>query len=81
MAMTMIIKHVGFCSSCIIIFFDLLVGVDIVLDPLGGSDSTKGFSLLKPMGKIIHFGKLLISFLNVNSHIYIQIVDYILINC
>jgi len=31
-------------------------GVDIVLDPLGGADSTKGYNLLKPMGKIIHFG-------------------------
>jgi len=31
-------------------------GVDIVLDPLSGADSTKGFDLLKPFGKIIHFG-------------------------
>ncbi|XP_072417654.1 synaptic vesicle membrane protein VAT-1 homolog [Chiloscyllium punctatum] len=31
-------------------------GVDIVLDPLGGSDTTKGFNLLKPMGKIILYG-------------------------
>lgn len=31
-------------------------GVDIVLDPLSGEDSTKGFDLLKPLGKIIHFG-------------------------
>ncbi|KAH0626981.1 hypothetical protein JD844_002329, partial [Phrynosoma platyrhinos] len=31
-------------------------GVDIVMDPLGGSDTTKGFNLLKPMGKIITYG-------------------------
>ncbi|XP_072228896.1 synaptic vesicle membrane protein VAT-1 homolog [Leuresthes tenuis] len=31
-------------------------GVDIVLDPLGGSDTQKGFSLLKPMGMLIAFG-------------------------
>jgi len=29
-----------------------------VLDPLNGADATKGYSLLKPMGKIIHFGDL-----------------------
>uniref|UniRef100_A0A8C6WHE3 Vesicle amine transport 1 n=1 Tax=Neogobius melanostomus TaxID=47308 RepID=A0A8C6WHE3_9GOBI len=31
-------------------------GVDIVLDPLGGSDTQKGYNLLKPMGSIIVFG-------------------------
>lgn len=31
-------------------------GVDVVLDPLGGSDTQKGFNLLKPMGSIIVFG-------------------------
>ena len=31
-------------------------GVDIVLDPLSGDDSGKGFELLKPMGNIIHYG-------------------------
>jgi len=31
-------------------------GVDIVMDPLSGSDSVKGFNLLKPLGKIIHYG-------------------------
>lgn len=31
-------------------------GVDIVLDPLNGGDAAKGYRLLKPMGKIIHFG-------------------------
>ncbi|XP_063339073.1 synaptic vesicle membrane protein VAT-1 homolog [Pelmatolapia mariae] len=31
-------------------------GVDIVLDPLGGSDTQKGYSLLKPLGMIIVFG-------------------------
>ncbi|CAJ0935868.1 unnamed protein product [Ranitomeya imitator] len=28
-------------------------GVDIVLDPLGGSDTCKGYNLLKPMGKLV----------------------------
>ncbi|XP_034990207.2 synaptic vesicle membrane protein VAT-1 homolog [Zootoca vivipara] len=31
-------------------------GVDVVLDPLGGSDTTKGFNLLKPMGKLVTYG-------------------------
>jgi NADPH:quinone reductase-like Zn-dependent oxidoreductase len=31
-------------------------GVDIVLDPLNGVDAAKGYALLKPFGKIIHFG-------------------------
>ncbi|NXO76131.1 VAT1 protein, partial [Sitta europaea] len=31
-------------------------GVDIVLDPLGGSDTSKAFNLLKPMGKVITYG-------------------------
>ncbi|NXL82926.1 VAT1 protein, partial [Alectura lathami] len=31
-------------------------GVDIVLDPLGGSDTAKAFHLLKPMGKVIIYG-------------------------
>ncbi|KAM5274203.1 synaptic vesicle membrane protein VAT-1 homolog [Ctenodactylus gundi] len=31
-------------------------GVDIVMDPLGGSDTAKGYNLLKPMGKIITYG-------------------------
>ncbi|KAJ0060327.1 hypothetical protein NL108_010085, partial [Boleophthalmus pectinirostris] len=31
-------------------------GVDVVLDPLGGSDTQKGFNLLKPMGSIVVFG-------------------------
>lgn len=35
----------------------LSVGVDIVLDPLGGSDTQKGFSLLKPLGMLIAFGE------------------------
>ncbi|NWV61229.1 VAT1 protein, partial [Malurus elegans] len=40
-------------------FYLLLIpspGVDIVLDPLGGSDTAKAFNLLKPMGKIIIYG-------------------------
>nr|XP_057904141.1 synaptic vesicle membrane protein VAT-1 homolog [Doryrhamphus excisus] len=31
-------------------------GLDIVLDPLGGSDTHKGYNLLKPMGKLITYG-------------------------
>ncbi|XP_061612588.1 synaptic vesicle membrane protein VAT-1 homolog [Phyllopteryx taeniolatus] len=31
-------------------------GVDIVLDPLGGADTQKGFNLLKPLGSLIVFG-------------------------
>lgn len=31
-------------------------GLDIVLDPLGGSDTHKAFGLLKPMGSLIVFG-------------------------
>ncbi|XP_072028837.1 synaptic vesicle membrane protein VAT-1 homolog [Amphiura filiformis] len=31
-------------------------GVDIVLDPLCGADTKKGYDLLKPMGKLIIFG-------------------------
>jgi len=36
--------------------FISVVGVNIVLDPLNGADAAKGYSLLKPMGKIIHYG-------------------------
>lgn len=32
-------------------------GVDIVMDPLGGSDTAKGYNLLKPMGKVITYGE------------------------
>ncbi|XP_035260437.1 synaptic vesicle membrane protein VAT-1 homolog [Anguilla anguilla] len=31
-------------------------GLDIILDPLGGSDTHKAFNLLKPMGKLITYG-------------------------
>ncbi|KAG2461050.1 VAT1 protein, partial [Polypterus senegalus] len=31
-------------------------GVDVVLDPLGGSDTSKAFNLLKPMGKLVTYG-------------------------
>ncbi|KAJ8253708.1 hypothetical protein COCON_G00203200 [Conger conger] len=31
-------------------------GLDIVLDPLGGSDTHKGYNLLKPMGKLVTYG-------------------------
>lgn len=31
-------------------------GVDIVMDPLNGEHSIKGYELLKPMGRIVHFG-------------------------
>jgi synaptic vesicle membrane protein VAT-1 len=32
-------------------------GVDIVLDPLNGENAIKGYDLLKPFGRIIHYGK------------------------
>ena len=38
-------------------YFQFPLGVDIVLDPLGGSDTSKAFNLLKPMGKLITYGK------------------------
>ncbi|XP_068162038.1 synaptic vesicle membrane protein VAT-1 homolog [Antennarius striatus] len=31
-------------------------GVDIVLDPLGGADTQKGFGLLRPLGALVVFG-------------------------
>lgn len=31
-------------------------GMDIILDPLGGTDTHKGYNLLKPMGKLITYG-------------------------
>ena len=31
-------------------------GVDVVLDPLNGPDSIRGYQLLKPFGRIVHFG-------------------------
>lgn len=31
-------------------------GVDVVLDPLNGENAIKGYGLLKPLGKIIHYG-------------------------
>lgn len=31
--------------------------MDIILDPLGGSDTHKAYNLLKPMGKLIAYGK------------------------
>ena len=34
-------------------------GVDIVLDPLGGADTKKGYNLLKPLGIIVMFGTFL----------------------
>lgn len=39
-------------------FCFLAAGVDIVLDPLGGSDTQKGFGLLKPLGTLITFGEI-----------------------
>uniref|UniRef100_A0A8C6QDH0 Enoyl reductase (ER) domain-containing protein n=1 Tax=Nannospalax galili TaxID=1026970 RepID=A0A8C6QDH0_NANGA len=35
-------------------------GVDIVMDPLGGSDTAKGYNLLKPMGKVVTYGELVV---------------------
>ena len=34
-----------------------MTGVDIVMDPLGGSDTAKGYNLLRPMGKLITYGE------------------------
>lgn len=31
-------------------------GVDVVLDPLNGENSIKGYELLKPLGRIVHYG-------------------------
>lgn len=31
-------------------------GVDVVLDPLNGENSIKGFDLLRPLGRIVHYG-------------------------
>lgn len=31
-------------------------GVDVVLDPLNGDNSIKGYELLRPLGRIVHFG-------------------------
>ncbi|CAF2698434.1 unnamed protein product [Rotaria sp. Silwood2] len=31
-------------------------GVDIIMDPLNGEDSVRGYNLLKPLGRIIYFG-------------------------
>ncbi|KAE8283441.1 Synaptic vesicle membrane protein VAT-1-like protein [Larimichthys crocea] len=31
-------------------------GLDVILDPLGGSDTHKAYNLLKPMGKLITYG-------------------------
>ena len=36
---------------------DLFSGIDIVLDPLAGEDATKAYNLLKPLGKVVHYGK------------------------
>lgn len=47
----MVIKHLYFCLC--------VSGLDIVLDPLGGSDTHKGYNLLKPMGKLISYGETL----------------------
>lgn len=34
-----------------------LIGVDIIMDPLNGEDSVRGYGLLKPLGRIIYFGR------------------------
>lgn len=31
-------------------------GVDVVLDPLNGENSIKGYDLLRPLGRIVHYG-------------------------
>lgn len=46
-------------------------GVDIVLDPLGGSDTKKGYNLLKPLGIIVCYGLLpMVFYLNYGSHVF-----------
>lgn len=34
-----------------------VTGVDIVMDPLGGSDTARAYHLLKPMGKVVTYGE------------------------
>lgn len=46
-----------FTSTKLSVCICLFSGVDIVLDPLGGSDTHKGYNLLKPMGKLISYGE------------------------
>ena len=52
-------KNMNLCLLAYIIFYFLVSGVDIVLDPLAGDDSIKSSSLLKHMGRIIHYGEYL----------------------
>lgn len=56
-------------------------GVDIVLDPLGGVDTKKGYSLLKPLGILVCFGKsdLLNDILTHNLKVMIIIIIIIII--
>lgn len=37
-----------------------VTGVDIVMDPLGGSDTARAYHLLKPMGKVVTYGESLV---------------------
>ncbi len=46
----LVLHHLCLSSLCVL-------GLDIVLDPLGGSDTHKGYNLLKPMGKLISYGE------------------------
>jgi hypothetical protein len=43
--------------SLLNIFEYFETGIDVVLDPLNGENSIKGFELLRPLGRIVHFGK------------------------
>ena len=53
------VNHCSF-TNCIGFFFCFVrvcpEGVDIVLDPLGGNDTKKGYNLLKPLGIIVCYG-------------------------
>ena len=31
-------------------------GIDLVMDPLGGKDTNKGYELLKPFGQVVCYG-------------------------
>lgn len=48
-------------------------GVDIVMDPLGGSDTCKGYNLLKPMGKLVIYGRYIRVFPYLPSKAYMPI--------
>ncbi|KAI2666425.1 hypothetical protein H4Q32_010289 [Labeo rohita] len=48
-------KHEVISQGGVTHAIDYRTRLDIVLDPLGGSDTHKGYNLLKPMGKLISY--------------------------